>query len=242
VSCLTEDMTALITYLHPDTTNLKLYIGGGSYGTVAAQILYGASYDVFPLGRKIAGLLLLAAFSPFRLDPNYTQSLTMTNYIGVGPIAYRAPFNLVPRLVVMAIKSKMSSQEGAEKFLRATLFDKMDEAERGRLTQWCKDRDMTLEQLIAEWSEGSLKSVEKTWDGFLDVTRVLHGDWGFTFPLDDEHSRSHVLIVSASQDELGKGMSDFLVANYRNASSKMVEGGHIGSLVYLDEIWREFLV
>ena len=102
---------------------------------------------------------------------------------------------------------------------------------------------MTLEELITEWSQGMLKSVEKTWDGFLSVAKVLHGDWGFTFPLDDEHStRSHVLIVSASQDDLGKGMADFLVANYRNASSKMVEGGHIGSLVYLDEIWREFLV
>lgn len=41
-SCLTEDMNALITHLHPDTSQLKIYICGGSYGTVAAQILYGA--------------------------------------------------------------------------------------------------------------------------------------------------------------------------------------------------------
>jgi pimeloyl-ACP methyl ester carboxylesterase len=38
---LCRDMTALLEHLHPGDSIRKLYIGGGSYGSVQAQILYG---------------------------------------------------------------------------------------------------------------------------------------------------------------------------------------------------------
>ncbi len=63
-TCVTSDFTALINYLHPNDDNLRIYISGGSFGTVPAQIIYGASFDVFPLGRNIVGCLILSPFSP----------------------------------------------------------------------------------------------------------------------------------------------------------------------------------
>lgn len=87
-----------------------------------------------------------------------------------------------------------------------------------------------------------MKSVEKTWEGFLVCPKVLHGDWGFTLPLDSDHSKARVLVVTSTQDSLGRGMADFLVQNYQNASLKVVEGGHIGALYHLDEIWAQFVL
>src|SRR5215471_17278825 len=93
---IASDITRLINHLHPNETGLKLYLGGGSFGTVPAQILYGASYDIFPPGKYIAGLMLLAPFSPFRYHTNYTKTMTWMNYIGIGPPAVLIPFNIIP--------------------------------------------------------------------------------------------------------------------------------------------------
>lgn len=201
-----------------------------------------AHHEVFPVGRQIAGLLLMATFSPFRLDPDYGKSLTWFNYLGVGPPAYNIPFNLVPRLGKLMLSSKLSTIEGAEKFLRSTLFEKMDNDEQKMLAEWCARYEITKDEMIREWSENVVKSVERTWDGFLDSCRTLHGDWGFSLPLDDEHSRCHVLVVASTQDELGQGMADFLVENYKNARLKVIEGGHIAGIFHFDSIWAEFVV
>jgi hypothetical protein len=71
----------LLEHLHPRAKNLKLYIGGGSFGTVEAQILYGALYNFFfLLGRRIAGLLLVARLSPFRPHITYTKDVAWLEY------------------------------------------------------------------------------------------------------------------------------------------------------------------
>ena len=61
------DITALFDHLYADTSNLQIYVVGGSFGSVPAQMIYGAPFDVFPLGRNIAGMMLLAPLSPFRI-------------------------------------------------------------------------------------------------------------------------------------------------------------------------------
>ena len=70
-----HDITALLDHTHPDGID-KLYLAGGSYGTVAAQMLYGASYTAFPYGPKIAGLLIAAGFSPFKHHIGYNKTMT----------------------------------------------------------------------------------------------------------------------------------------------------------------------
>jgi len=241
--CLLSDVSALISHVHPDTSKLKLYIGGGSFGTAPAQMVYGAPYDSFPLGRHIVGVLLMAPWSPFRLHSQYGQSLTWANWIAVGPLPYYIPFKLLPRIFKLVLSPKFRTVEGAESFMHESLFDKMDEHERGRLTEWCESRNMTADELIRSMSENAVKSVEKTWDGFLSTCDILHSDWGFELPLDDDHSRARVFVVtSTADDQAGRGMADFIVENYKNARLKVVEGGHIAALTHIDDIWSEFLV
>jgi pimeloyl-ACP methyl ester carboxylesterase len=243
VSCTLADVSALITHVHPDTSKLKLYVCGGSYGSVAAQIFYGASYDAFPLGRHIVGLLLMAPLSPFQHHSNFGQSLSWANWIAVGPPARMIPFNLIPRLLKLSLGPKFRTVKGAESFMRTTLYDKMDTDERQRLTEWCASRNMTTDEWITSFAKGAVESVKTTWDGFLSAAEVLNADWGYQLPLDEEHSKAHVLVVISKDDDMaGHGMADFIVDNYKNARLKMVEGGHVGCLPYMEEIWREFLV
>ncbi|KAG9310701.1 hypothetical protein JVU11DRAFT_9295 [Chiua virens] len=56
--------TTLLDHLYPENgQDIKLYVSGGSYGTVIAQILHGAPYDKFPYGRCIVEALLLGSAS-----------------------------------------------------------------------------------------------------------------------------------------------------------------------------------
>jgi pimeloyl-ACP methyl ester carboxylesterase len=243
VSCILADVSALITHVHPDASKLKLYICGGSYGTVAAQIFYGAPYEAFPLGRHIVGLLVITPFSSFKHHSNFGQSFSWANWIAVGPPARMIPFNLIPRLLKLSLGPKFRTVKGAESFMRTTLYDKMDADERQRLTEWCASCNMTTDEWITSFARDAIESVKTTWDGFLSTAEVLNSDWGYQLPLDEEHSKAHVLVVISKDDDItGHGMADFIVDNYKNAHLKMVEGGHAGCLPYMDEIWREFLV
>ena len=76
---IAHDTTTLLDHLHARASDLSLYIGGGSFGTVAAQMLYGAPFNTFLAGRYVKGLLLISPFPPFRNDTEkgfvYTRSM-----------------------------------------------------------------------------------------------------------------------------------------------------------------------
>jgi len=116
-----SDTTALIDI----KKGLKTYISGGSFGTVTAQMLYGASFDVFPLGRKVAGCMVLAPFSPFKSHKDYTKTMTTASYLAIGPPSQYIPFKLVHLFVSVVLKYKLRTSEKAEAFVRQELFDKM---------------------------------------------------------------------------------------------------------------------
>jgi pimeloyl-ACP methyl ester carboxylesterase len=243
-ACLIADTSALIDHLRPNTADLKLYICGFSFGTVAAQMLYGASYETFPHGRNIAGLLLLAPFSPFHSDKNYAKCMSWPNYISFGPPARIFPRKAIPRFTKMFLASKLSTIERAEMLMRDRLFDKMDEFELEAFAQWRESMRVAEGQFERETAENALRSVAKTWDGYLNVPDVLHSDWGGFTPdgLDEEHSRRPILIVSSKEDhETPEAWATYLVDNYRNARLKLVKGGHLTVLFHLDEILKEFL-
>jgi predicted alpha/beta hydrolase family esterase len=83
--------------------------------------------------------------------------------------------------------------------------------------------------------------VEKSWDGFLTVSQVLNEDWGFSLPLDEEHSRCKVIVVASTKDTIGKGMAEFVAQSHPNSQLKVVEGGHIGVLPHINSLWKELL-
>ena len=150
-STLATDITALIDHLHPDIADLELYVARGSFRTVPAQILYGASYKVFPSGQNIATLLLIGAFTPFHCDKNYAMSMSWSNYIMTGPSGHIIPSLMPPSEVHFG--KKFSILKGAKSFLQDLLFNKMSESEQSAFDHWQVCKGMSEGELEREMSQ-----------------------------------------------------------------------------------------
>ncbi|KNZ75383.1 hypothetical protein J132_03423 [Termitomyces sp. J132] len=242
-------MSALLTHLHPNTSELQLYISGGSFGTVPTQMLYGAPFEVFPQGRYIRGMLLLGAFPPFVQDHetgfDYTRSMNWRDYISVGPPSRFIPFRMLQHLAKFVIQSKLARQESAEAFIRAFLFDKMGEDEKKMYQAWRDKTGYEDGQLAREMAESNRRSVEKTWEGFLSTPEVLNSDWGWGVGLgglDEEHRAGRrVLIVAGTEDDATNiEWARYLASKYSNSRLKTFSGGHIVAIFHMDEIWADF--
>ncbi|KAF9076004.1 Alpha/Beta hydrolase protein [Rhodocollybia butyracea] len=242
-AALSSDIGQLITHLHPDDSNLRIYVSGGSYGTVPAQTIYGAPFDVFPHGRKIVGCVLLAPFSPFKYHTNYTSCMIWSNYISVGPPSKYVPFRILPRMIASILAWRMRSVDKAENMLHEILFDKMTDEEKSNFAAWREAQGLRDGEFERRMAENAVKSVSKTWGGFIEVCGVLHEDWGFRpDELDEEHTTSRpILVVASTEDPLGPGMAKWLADTYRNSELKWTSGGHIASLYEMDAIWNDFI-
>ncbi|KAJ7739987.1 Alpha/Beta hydrolase protein [Mycena maculata] len=240
---LTSDMTELITHLHPDTHNLRIYVAGGSYGTVPAQMLYGAPFDTFPLGRNIVGCLIAAPFSPFKWHKEYTQSMTWMNWFSVGPPSRILPFRPIQRMAVLGISMKMSTVDEAEAFLRGLLFDSAAPEERAAFAKWREAHGLEEGVFERQMASNMVKSISKSWAGFIEVADVIHSDWGFRpDSLDEEHTlRRSIMVAASSDDDLGPHMATWLRANYKNSSLKWVAGKHLSALYEMDNMWAEMM-
>ncbi|KAF7360275.1 AB hydrolase-1 domain-containing protein [Mycena venus] len=243
VDALTSDMTELITHLHPNTADLRIYISGGSYGSVPAQMLYGAPFDKFPLGRNIAGCLLLAPFSPFKWHKEYTKSMTWMNYISVGPPSRILPFQPLQRIAILGLSMKLRSVDDAEAMIRQLLFDHATPEEREAFARWREQRGLEEGVFERSMAKGMFKSISKSWAGFIEVSDVVHSDWGFCpDQLDDEHTDGRPMMIAASaQDDLGPDMANWLKENYKNSKLKWVPGKHLSTLYELDNLWADLL-
>ncbi|KAJ7681750.1 Alpha/Beta hydrolase protein [Mycena rosella] len=240
---LASDMTELINYLHPNAPDLRIYIAGGSFGTVPAQMLYGAPFDVFPLGRRIAGCLIGSPFSPFKWDAGYTKSMTWANYLSVGPPARVFPFQLMQRLAVLALSIKFNTVDKAEAFLRDFLFDNVPPEEREAAERWRVAQGLEEGEFQRRMATNLVKSISKSWAGFTEVAEVLHADWGFCPRLlDDAHTVGRpIMITPSTLDELGPDMAVWLEKNYRNSILRWIPGKHLSGHYAMDDLWAELL-
>ncbi|KAG6378189.1 Alpha/Beta hydrolase protein [Boletus reticuloceps] len=244
VDCLMSDMTVLLDHLYPDRgRDIKLYVAGGSFGTVPAQILYGASYDKFPYGRCIVGVLLMTAFAPFRYYEDYAKYMTWSNYLLIGPMSQWPLVRPMFAHLATNVARKVSTVDNAEKFLQEFIFDKMDKAEREEYAQWRAREGIAVGEIETRFAKNIVRSVATSWEGFKLTSSVLHADWGFRPDgLDEEHSRPSVMFVTNPGDkEAPQAWTEYLAACYKNVKVKTVGGSHIGTLLYMDEIWGEFL-
>ncbi|KAG0704163.1 hypothetical protein DFH29DRAFT_1039150 [Suillus ampliporus] len=220
--CITSDMTALLSHLYPDSndSDLKLYISGGSFGTVPVQILYGASYDKFPFGRCILG----------------------TYYIVIGPVSRYIPFNLVARVIKFLLARQRKNIEAVEASLWEH-FERMDQAEREMFARWCERYEKAPEDKVRNMAENIVNSTSKSWEGFMLLAPLLHSDWGFRpDALDEEHSRPRVLLTASKDDVIcPMDYAHYLAANYKNARMKDIHGRHLTIVYQMDEVWAEFL-
>jgi pimeloyl-ACP methyl ester carboxylesterase len=236
-----SDITALVQHLHPNDSNFKLYVAGGSYGTVIAQMLYGASFDAFPPGRYLAGCMVLAPFSPFSLHKEYSATMTMPNYIAVGPPSQWIPFRLLQRIFVLLIGRKFKTVDSAEVFIRSTLFDKMGEEELAAFKKWREENGRAEGEVERSMAENVVQSVRQTWAGFMEVSDVIHSDWGYDpNALDEEHKSRPILVVTSEGDALAPdAMAKWLCTRYANAHFRTVTGGHLAALFQMNDLWKE---
>ncbi|KAG2122471.1 Alpha/Beta hydrolase protein [Suillus clintonianus] len=238
--CIASDMTTLLSHLYPDSNDrgIKLYISGSSFGSVPAQILYGAPYDKFPFGRCISGVLLTGALTPFRYHKDYAKQMTWESYFMFGPIGYYVPFNLVSHVMKFMLARKMATIEGAGARLRETFFNRMDQAEQEMFARWSEKHGTVPENVVRRMGEGCVKSVSKSWEGFMLTLPLLHSDWGFRpDALDEEHSRPRVLLTAGKDDHMTPvTYAHYLAANYKNARIKDIGGGHMSMLYKNDEL------
>jgi len=243
---LTSDLTALIHHLYPDPSTrarLQIFVSGGSFGTVAAQIIYGQPLDKFPLGRCIRGLLLLSPFSKpgHGWDPNFNSSLDLGSWLMMGSPSHYVPFNMLPRLLSTMFKTKFTTIESAEQMIRTTLFDRMDEAEKREFDTYRREHSLNEGQLEREFAVNAWRSVQMGMDGFTGLNQVMHEDWGFR-PQEIDPLGRRVLIYAAKGDTLAPNAQAYwLRDNYRNSELILLDGGHIVVLTKMEEIWTSFL-
>ncbi|KAG6378860.1 hypothetical protein JVT61DRAFT_13140 [Boletus reticuloceps] len=224
VDCLTSDVTALLDHLYPDRgRDIQLYVAGGSFGTVPAQILYGAPYDKFPYGPCIVGVLLMGALTPLRYHKDYAKHMTWSNYFMVGPMSQWPLMNRVlVGLVTFMMARQVSTVDNADKFLRGFLFDKMDAAEREEYAQWRAKGGIAEGETERRFAENVVRSVATSWEGFKLMSSVLHADWGFQpDALDEAHSRPFVMFVTSSGDkEAPQAWTEYLAGLTRTPKSR----------------------
>jgi pimeloyl-ACP methyl ester carboxylesterase len=161
-----------------------------------------------------------------------------------GPPTRYIPFNLVARLAKYSLANMLKSEDTAELFVRKGLFDPMNEAERETFARWRDLLGVTEGKLEREMAGNFVRSVAHTWQGFIDIATVYHSGWGGYHPdsLDEDQSRRPVFVVTSRNDYIAPAaMAEWLAANYKNARLKVVDGGHLSGLFYMDEIWKEFL-
>ena len=239
---LYQDTSSLIQHLHPNVEDLSLYISGGSFGSVAAQILYGAPYERFPLGRRVQGMLLLAPFSPFRVHKEYAKCLSWQSWIGVGPPSRIVPFSLIMRVASSIMKRKVDTPEHAEEFMHLFVFKHMADPERELYERWKAEKGIKDGEEVKPLADGVYRSVQKSWEGFTAVPDILHSDWGRYSPadLDEEHSKP-VLLFLTKEDNETKKMGEWLAGKLKKAKVRYGEGGHVGSLFVMDDIWSDFM-
>ncbi|KAI1797277.1 Alpha/Beta hydrolase protein [Ganoderma leucocontextum] len=230
------DTRAILDHLYPAhdtaTSTMRIYVAGGSFGTCSAQVIFGAPYDKFPFGRHVVAVMLLAPMSPPREDENYNKSLRWQDWFSVGAPSRVVPFNLVLRSAKMAIQSKLKDAAAAEKLLRGMYFDNMDEEE--------KARARATGEFESRMAEGMVKSVSKTWDGFLGTADALHSDWGFQIKeLDEDYQRKLVVVAVGRGDTSMFNMSRFLIQSYKRTKLVEYEGGHLSAAWSMDKIWED---
>ena len=238
------DARAILEHLYPThdpaTSSMRIYVAGGSFGTCPAQIIFGAPYDKFPFGQHIVAVMLLAPMSPPREDAGYNKALKWQDWLSVGAPSRVVPFNLILRSAKLAVQGKLKDAIVAEKFLRGMYFDNMDEQEQERYKGWRERRGAQEGEFESRMAKGMVKSVSRTWDGFLGTADALHSDWGFRIgELDEDHQRKLVVIAVGKGDTSMFNMSRFLIRAYKRTKVVEYEGGHLSAAWSMDQIWED---
>lgn len=236
-ACVIADITALLEHLSKDRKDLRIYVCGSKYGSIPAQILYGAPFDIFPLGRHISALLIPHPFCPFRSHTQYTPSFNFLMWMMFGAPSRILPSNLVLRYYKRTLKQKLSTTECAQSLVRRA-FSGLKTADREVFVRSMKKQGLTEEQAGWERARAAVMSVSSSWEGYLAIPSVIRSDWGFMpAMLDEEHARRPVLIVTQKPCDMGQR----LVEDYKNVHPIYCKGTDFCMVREAEDIWECFL-
>ncbi|KAK0242862.1 Alpha/Beta hydrolase protein [Armillaria nabsnona] len=242
-----SDMSALLVHLRADAVHLKIIICGYSFGTVAAQMLYGAPASVFSFRSQISSLVLLAPHSPPHCHMDYAKDMSWQSYFLTGPPSRYIPFNIPARLARCALVAKLNSVSEAEVLIRRSFFDCMTDREREMYLRWREERGLNEGQFEREMAANMRRSVGQTWEGFLHIPTIYHSGWGGLSPSTLIKGREDgfappVYLVAAKWDQtVSVNVAQWLAGQYPNATLRVVDGSHISLILNLDNVWREIL-
>ncbi|KAF8631209.1 hypothetical protein AX15_002540 [Amanita polypyramis BW_CC] len=239
---LAADITALITHLHPDHQNIKLYVCAHCFGTVVAQTLAGLDYDIFPLGRHIDAIILISPYSPPHSHREYHTAMSWPLFLVAGPPNRYVPYRLLPRIVKYLITARINSVAATEAAVRNLLFDRMSEEEGELFSRWRENHGAEEGEFEVNITKNVVKSVSQTWQGFYGMAAIYHAGYEWRLPRQDSDNRTtRIYIICAKDDPITPvAMAEWLAAAYGiSPYFKMVNGGRMAALFHLDEIWTQ---
>ncbi|OSX59718.1 hypothetical protein POSPLADRAFT_1059016 [Postia placenta MAD-698-R-SB12] len=226
-SCVISDVVALLNHLYSDTTKLRIYVAGLVFGAFAAQILYHAPFDQFPLGRQIVAMFLRHPCSPKQYNLVEPSAVVTTS-------APRAVFWYLELLM----RFRLRSVDSAEHWIRKG-SSKLSAAHKEKYVRWLADRGYTEAEYTRDLAERTVYSVSKTWQGLRMTREVMKWEWGTFDPasLDKEHASRPILIVSPR----GSRMTQFLVESYKNVQAVYCNTVLDMSMWNSDGFWSKLL-
>lgn len=209
---------------------LRLVMGGGSYGTLHAQLVFGS--PTFPFAGNLVGLVLLGPFSNPRLDKTFNSGLTWANWLSVGWPGRYLP---ILRLASFAMKGQLATPEAATGFIRKSLFDTMLTPEKELYASWRARYGKQEGDLESSMGLNAFRSVQNGWGCFLGVNDELWSDWNFT-PA-SVAGRGPVFVAYGKEDKQApNAMAEWILASYPNTRRVEIGGGHLSALWELDSI------
>ncbi|KAH9941069.1 hypothetical protein B0H21DRAFT_555697 [Amylocystis lapponica] len=236
-ACIIADVTALLEHLHKDVADLKLYLVGSKHGSIPAQILYGAPFDVFPFGRNIAAVLVTHPISPHESHKQYTDSFNWITFMMFGAPSHILPSNLVLRYYMRSLRRKLSTVDGALPLV-LHMFGRMSAKEREILLGRMKKQGLTEDQVARQRAEAAVLSVKTSWAGYLAIPSVIRGDWGFKpAALDKEHAGRPIMVICPK----GSIMGQRLIESYENVQAIYCKGKDFAVVRGTSDIWNQFL-
>eukprot|EP00835_Amoeboradix_gromovi_P001546 NODE_72_length_23514_cov_0.560624.p7 type:complete len:307 gc:universal NODE_72_length_23514_cov_0.560624:19418-20338(+) len=222
-----NDVLELLNHKFKDLKKIKIYTAGGSYGSVFAQIVAGNL-------ECVSGFLSIGGFSSFYLNKDYAKGMTWFNWISVGTPGYYFP--LIQWLLAKALKKKISTQEGARSIMEKALNLSSLELEQAK--EWTLRTGRTIEEVKESMTNQMVQSLEFSTDGYIQVPRVLHADWGF---VPAEITNKYIMIVGARDDHAAHYQMQKWLADSYECKLKTIEGGHISAIFCIDLLFEEFI-
>lgn len=222
----------LLTALGKDEETLRLIVSGGSYGTVHAQVIFGAPKSSFKFVDNLRGCVLLGPFSPPKYDKTFDSGLTFANWLSVG---WPGKYLPILRIASWAMSGQVATPEKGEQFMKKTIFASMDDAEKAKYAAWRAKYGKEEGELEASMGKNASAAYAKSWQGFLEVNDEVQADWGFD-PKDTAGRGKVFVVYGKADDRAPNEMAVWLVANYPDAEAIILGGGHLSALWDMEEV------